>query len=97
MDTSAATASGQANSAVGASTTVGMMSATEKETTPAGKVDNTSSDTSAIRAKGNLILLQVLAAATAAALAAFTAANMMEGMDGGMAASPPCLSFLLGL
>ena len=42
-----------------------------------------------------------LAAATAAALAAvaaaaFAVANVMDGTDGGMAAPPPCLSFLLG-
>ncbi len=97
MDTSAANASGQANLAVGASTAVGMMLATEKVATPAGRVDDTGYNTSAIGAKGNLILLQGLAAATAAALAAFTAANVVEGTDGGMAASPPCLSFLLGL
>jgi hypothetical protein len=74
-----------------------MMSATEKVATPAGRVDDTGSDTSAIGAKGNLILLQGLAAGTAAALAAFTAAKVMEGTDGGMVTSPPCLSFLLGL
>jgi hypothetical protein len=43
---------------------------------------------------------QGLAAATAAALAAFAAAafavaNVMDRTDGGMAAPPPCLSFLL--
>ncbi len=97
MDISAANASGQANLAVGVSTAVGMISATENVATPAGRVDDTGSDTSAIRAKGNSILLQGLAAATAVALAAFTAANMMEGTDGGMAASLLCLSFLLGL
>jgi hypothetical protein len=96
-DTSAATASDQANLAVGVSTAVGMMSATETVAMPAGRVDDTGSDTSAIVAKGNSILLQGLAVATAAALAAFTAANVMEGTDGGMAAPPPCLSFLLGL
>ncbi len=31
------------------------------------------------------------------ALAALTAANVMEGTDGAKAAFPPCLSFLLGL
>jgi hypothetical protein len=36
-------------------------------------------------------------AATAAALAAFAAATVMEGSDVGMAASPPCQSFLLRL
>jgi hypothetical protein len=97
MDTSAATAFGLANLAVGARAAVGMMSATEKAKMPAGRVDDTSSDTSAIGTKGNLILLQELAAATAAGLAAFTAATVMKGTDGGMAASPPCLSFLLGL
>jgi hypothetical protein len=97
MDTSAATASGLANLAVGASAPVGMMSATEKAKTPAGRVDDTSSDTSAIGAKGNLILLQGLGTATAAALAAFPAATVMEGINGGMAASPLCLSLLLGL
>jgi hypothetical protein len=45
--------------------------------------------------------MQGLAAATAAALAAFAVAafavaNVMDGTDGGMAAPPPCLSFLLG-
>jgi hypothetical protein len=74
-----------------------MMSATEKVAMPEGRVDDTGSDKSNIKAKGNLILHQGLAAATAAALAAFTAANLMEGTDGGMAASPLCLSFLLGL
>ncbi len=39
----------------------------------------------------------MMGTATAAALAAFTAANVIEGTDGGMAASPPCLSFLLVL
>ena len=73
------------------------MLATEKVATPAGRVDDTGYDTSAIGAKGNLILLQGLAAATAVALAGFTAANVMEGTDGAMAASLPCLSFLLGL
>jgi hypothetical protein len=34
---------------------------------------------------------------TAAALIALTAANVMEGTDGAMAAFPPCLSVLLGL
>jgi hypothetical protein len=95
-DTSVATASDLANLAVGASTTVGMMLATEKAKTPAGRVDDTGSNTSTIGAKGNLILLQGLAAATAAALAAFTAATVMEGTDGGMVASPPCLFFLQG-
>jgi hypothetical protein len=74
-----------------------MMLATGEAATPAGRVDDTGSDTSAIWAKGHAILLRGLAAVTAAALAAFTAANVMEGTDGGMAASPPCLSFLLGL
>ncbi len=42
-----------------------------------------------------------MAAATVAALAAFAvaafaAANVMDGTDGGMAAPPQCLSFLLG-
>jgi hypothetical protein len=74
-----------------------MMSATEKVATPAGRVADTGYDTSAVGVKGNSVLLQGLVAATAALLAAFTAANMMEGTDGGMAASPPCLSFLLGL
>jgi hypothetical protein len=98
-DTSAATASGLANLAVWASAAVGMMSATGKVATPAGRVDDTGSNTSAIWAKGNSILLQGLAAATAAVLAAFTAATVMEGIDGdgGMVASLPHLSFLLGL
>ncbi len=38
-----------------------------------------------------------MAAVTAAALAALTAANVMEGTDGVRVAFPPCLSFLLGL
>ncbi len=43
-----------------------------------------------------------MAAATAAALAAFAAAafaaaNVMDRADGGIAAPPPCLSFLLGV
>jgi hypothetical protein len=74
-----------------------MMSATKKVATPAGREDDTGSDTFAIRAKGNFILLQGLVAATAAALAAFTAANVIEGTDGGMAASHLCVSFFLGL
>ncbi len=92
-ETSAATASGLANLAVRASADVGMMSAAGMAATPARRVDDTGSNTSAVRAKGHTILLRGLAAATAAALAAFTAANVMEGMDGAMAASPPCLSF----
>ncbi len=96
-DTSAATSSGQENLTVGAYTAVGMMLETEKVAMPAGRVDDTGSDTSAIGAKENSILLQGLVAVTAAALAVFTAANMMEGTDGGMVASPRCLSFLLGL
>jgi hypothetical protein len=95
--TSVATDSGLANLAVTTSAAVGMMSATGKAATPAGRVDDTGSDTSAIGAKGHVILLQRLVAATAAGLAAFTASNVMEGTDGGMAASPTCLSFLLGL
>ncbi len=96
-DTLAATASGQENLAVTASTAAGMMMATGKAATPAGRVDDTGSDTSTIGAKGHAILLRGLKVATAVALAAFTAANVMEGADGGMAASPLCLSFLLGL
>jgi hypothetical protein len=96
-DTSAATASGLANLAVRASVAVGMMSATGKVAMPAGRLDDTGSDTSAVGAKGHAILLQGLVAATAAVLAAFTAVNVMEGMDGAMAAFLPCLSFLLGL
>ncbi len=46
--------------------------------------------------------MQGLAAATVAVLEAFAAAafavvNVMDGTDGGMAAPPPCLSFLLGV
>jgi hypothetical protein len=46
--------------------------------------------------------MQGLAAATAVGLAAFAAAafaaaNVTNGTDGGMAAPPPCLSFLLGV
>jgi hypothetical protein len=74
-----------------------MMSANEKAKKPSGRVDDTGSDTSAIGAEGNSILPCRLAAATAVALTAFTAATVMEGTDGGMAASPPRLSFLLGL
>jgi hypothetical protein len=81
----------------GASAAVGMMSANEKAKMPSGRVDDTGSDTSAIRAERKLILLRGLVAATAVALAAFTAATVMEGTDGGMAASLPRLSFLLGL
>jgi hypothetical protein len=33
---------------------------------------------------------------TAFAVAAFAAANVMDGTDGSMAVPPPCLSFLLG-
>ncbi len=97
-DTLAATVSGLAKSAVGARAAVGMMSvANEKAKTPSGRVDDTGSDTSAIKAKGNLILLRGLVAVTAVALAAFIANTVMEGVDGGMVASPPCLTFLLGL
>jgi hypothetical protein len=70
MDTIAPTASGLVNLEVGVSAAVGMMSENEKAKTPAGRVDDTCSNTSAIRAKGILILLQGLAAATAAVLAA---------------------------
>ncbi len=96
-NTSAATDSDITNLAVTARAAVGMMLANGKAATPAGRVDDISSNTSAVRAMGHAILLQGLATATAAALAAFTAVNVMEGMDGGMAASPTCLSFLLGL
>ncbi len=44
-----------------------------------------------------MVFLQGLVAATAAGLSALTAANVMEGTDGVMAAFPPCLSFLLGI
>jgi hypothetical protein len=96
-DTSAATASDLANLAVRASATVGMMLAAGKEAMPAWRVDDTGLDTSAVGAKGHAILLQGLAAVTAPVLASFTAANVMEGRDGAIVASPPCLSFLLGL
>jgi hypothetical protein len=94
---SAATASGLANLAVGASAAVGMMLAAGKAETLAARVDDTGSDTSAVGAKGQVSFLQGLAAATAAVLAALKAANVMEGTDGAKAASPPYLSFLLGL
>ncbi len=68
-----------------------------KVATPVGKVDDTRDDTSAVGAKGQASFLQGLEAATAAALAALTAANVMEGTDGVMVAFPPCSSFLLGL
>jgi hypothetical protein len=74
-----------------------MMLAAGKAAMPAGRVDDTGYNTSAVGAKGHAILLQGLAAATAAASAAITAANVMEETDGAMAASPPCFSFLLGL
>jgi hypothetical protein len=57
----------------------------------------TSADASAAGAEGAVGFLQGLAVATAAALAALTAANMMEGTDGVRVAFPPCLSLLLGL
>ncbi len=56
-ETSAATTSGLANLAVGASTAVGMMSARGKADKPAGKVDDTSADTSALGAKGQMSFL----------------------------------------
>jgi hypothetical protein len=62
----------------------------------AGRVDDTSANTSAVEAKGQAGFLRGLLAATAA-LAALTAANVIEGMDGVMVAFPPCSSFLLGL
>ncbi len=97
-ETSTATAFGLANLAVGASVAViGMMLAAGKAAMPAGRVDDTGSDTSAAGAKGQASFLQGLVAATAAVLAALTAATVMEGMDGAMAASSPCLSFLLVL
>ncbi len=74
-----------------------MMLATVKAATPAERVDDTGSDTSAAGAEGVAGFLQGLAAAAAVALAAFKAANVMEETNGAMAASPPCLSFLLGL
>ncbi len=96
-ETSAATAFGLANLAVGTSAAVGMMLAAGKAATPAGRVDDTGADTSAVGAKGQASFLRGLAAATAAALGALTAANVMEGTDGVMATFPPCSSFLLGL
>ena len=95
IETAAATDSGLANLAVGASATVSMVSACGKAAKPAGKVDDTSPDTSAVGAKGQVSFLQRLVAATAAALAALTAANVMEGMAGVRAAFPPCSSCLL--
>ena len=83
-DTSAATDYGLANLAVMSSAAVGMMLATGKVATSAGRVDDTGSDTSIFGAKRNLILLQGLVAATAATLSVFTAANVMEGTGGGM-------------
>jgi hypothetical protein len=52
---------------------------------------------SAVGAKGQASFLQGLVTATAVGLAALTAANVMEGSDGVIAAFPPCLSFLLGV
>ncbi len=97
METSATTASGLANLAVMASAVVGMILAAGKAATPAGRVDDTSANTSAAGAEGVAGFFQGLAVATAAALAALKVANVMEGMDGDMAAFPPCLSFLLGI
>ncbi len=74
-----------------------MMLAGGKAAKLAGKVDDTGAGTSAVGAKGQARFLQGLVAGTAAALAALTAANVMEGANGAMAAFPPCLSFLLGL
>ena len=52
--------------------------------------------TAACAMKGMQRLAAAIAAALAAfAAAAFAAANVMDGTDGGMAAPPPCLSFLL--
>ncbi len=65
------------------------MLAAGKAATPVGRVDDTGDDTSVVGAKGQASFLQGLAAATAAALAALTAANVMEGTDGVMAAFPP--------
>jgi hypothetical protein len=96
-ETSAAAASVLANLAVGASAAVGMMLAAGKAAMPAGRIDDTGADTSAVGAKEQAGFLQGLAAVTAAALAALTTANVMKGTDGVMVAFPPCSSFLLGL
>jgi hypothetical protein len=74
-----------------------MMLAGGKAAKLAGKVDDTGAGKSAVGAKGEARLLQGLVAGTATALAALTAANVMEGTDGAMVAFLPCLSFLLGL
>jgi hypothetical protein len=74
-----------------------MMLAAGKAATPAGRVDDTGTNTSAVGAKGQADFLCGLAAATVVGLAALTAANVMEGPDGVRVAFPPCLFFLLGL
>ncbi len=52
--------------------------------------------TAACAMKGMQGLVATTAAALAAfAVAAFAKANVMDGTEGGMAAPPPCLSFLL--
>jgi hypothetical protein len=61
--TSAVTASCLANLAVRASAAESIMPATGKGATSAGRVDDTGSNTSALGAKGHVILLQGLAAA----------------------------------
>ncbi len=66
------------------------MLAAGKAAPPAGRVDDTGADTSAVGAKGQASFLRGLAVATEAALAALTAANVIEGTDGVMAAFPPC-------
>jgi hypothetical protein len=96
-ETSAATASDVANLAVGASAAEGMMSAAGKVAMLAGRVECTGASASTAGAEGAAGFLQGLAAATATALAALTAANVMKGTAGVRAASPPFLSCLLGL
>jgi hypothetical protein len=68
-----------------------MMSA-EKAAAPAGRVDDTGSNTSPSGAKEKLILTRWLAAATAAASADFTAACAMKGMWGLAAATAAALA-----
>jgi hypothetical protein len=86
--TSAAPASGLANLAVGTSAAVGMMSAAGKGAMPAGRVVDTGDNTSTVGTKGQASFLQELAAATAPALAALTAANVIERMNGVMVTFP---------
>ncbi len=73
------------------------MLAAVKVAMPAGRVECTGTNASAVGANGQAGLLQEWMAATAGALAALPAANAMVGTDGVRVAFPSCLSFLLGL